>query len=444
MAFCTNCGQQLADNTKFCAGCGTPCNAENPVNNKRKTVYDGEIHKCPNCGEILPSFTVNCPSCGFEIRNIRATTSVQEFARKLEQIEQQRKPIKNSLLGLKQKLNDQMNVNSIDEQKISLIRNFIIPNTKEDLLEFLVLASSNINLQRYNDFDQITESQKAVSDAWQAKFEQAYQKAKLSYGDSPDFKRIQVLYEQKSRQIHSSKKKRVYFWIGYAALFVVVFAVIIGGAALLLSSDSKKIESENDRLNEIVAEIYSYIEEENYTLARSKAAMLVFSGSTSKEGNQAAEKWNITRNELLDIIDNAEHGISGEISITADIQTFTYGYAQADFSKYNSNASENGLDGTKVYIIGKLDKTEILEADGTESILGYFTDEKNNCWIIQMHIIPLVDENYYSSAVGKNIVLRGVYSGFSGTERMPVIVLDELLICETSATLVGMQKLLDE
>ena len=98
-------------------------------------------------------------------------------------------------------------------KKISLIRSFVIPNTKEDMLEFLILASSNINLQRYNDFDTISESEKAVSDAWQAKFEQAYEKAKLSFGDTPEFEKIHAIYKKKTGEVEKSKKKRVYFWI---------------------------------------------------------------------------------------------------------------------------------------------------------------------------------------------------------------------------------------
>ena len=42
-------------------------------------------------------------------------------------------------------LQDQNEVNETDQKKINLIRSYVIPNTKEDLFEFLVLASSNIN-----------------------------------------------------------------------------------------------------------------------------------------------------------------------------------------------------------------------------------------------------------------------------------------------------------
>ena len=48
MAFCSNCGQQLDDKAKFCSACGTSRSVQQTANeNKRKTVYEGEIRKCP-------------------------------------------------------------------------------------------------------------------------------------------------------------------------------------------------------------------------------------------------------------------------------------------------------------------------------------------------------------------------------------------------------------
>ena len=55
MAFCINCGQELTEGAKFCANCGKVVNGENPTP-QRKTVYEGQIHKCPNCGEVLGAF----------------------------------------------------------------------------------------------------------------------------------------------------------------------------------------------------------------------------------------------------------------------------------------------------------------------------------------------------------------------------------------------------
>lgn len=112
MPFCKNCGNELENDAKFCTNCGSTIT--------RQTMYDGIIHKCPNCGEVLPSFVTNCPSCGYELRGTTATSSIVTFYKDLN------------------------NTQSV-EQRSNMIRNFPIPNAKEDIIEFMVLASSNIS-----------------------------------------------------------------------------------------------------------------------------------------------------------------------------------------------------------------------------------------------------------------------------------------------------------
>lgn len=170
MPFCSNCGQQINDGAKFCPSCGTAVSNEK-TNNQRKTVFEGNIHKCPNCGEVLNSFTSNCPSCGYEIRGATNSAAVQEFAVKLTSAESR-------------------------QEKIAIIRNFPIPNTKEDILEFMILASTNIgdNLE------------KDISAAWQSKTEQAYQKAQIIFQDEKEFSRIQNIYSQVCVKLTKQKK----------------------------------------------------------------------------------------------------------------------------------------------------------------------------------------------------------------------------------------------
>lgn len=238
--FCRYCGAQLEENAKFCSNCGkstgqvpSASNSENTHQKnenyihedytERKTVYDGKIHKCPNCGEVLKSFVTNCPVCGYEIRDANTTMSLREFTTKLQEIEDSR-PTKK--IGLGDLLVNNAIIDETDKRSISLIRNFTIPNTKEDLIEFLVLASSNINIKSYQNYDTITESQKAVSDAWKAKFEQAYEKAKIIFGDAPEFKRIQDIYDKKNKEINKAKKSNKWIWIGIGSIFLFIFLLI--------------------------------------------------------------------------------------------------------------------------------------------------------------------------------------------------------------------------
>jgi len=129
---------------------------------------------------------------------------------------------------------------------------------------------------------------------------------------------------------------------------------------------------------------------------------------------------------------------------TSLIDSFVVGYEEADFDKYNSPASENGLGGAKIYIRGTLTDTEILSAQGTQTILGYITDNEDNDWLIKMHCVPIVSEDYYDDAIGKEVVVRVIYDGYSGVKEMPSTTLDELLVLETEKKLTGMQKLLED
>ena len=218
MAYCSNCGHPLIDNAKFCSECGASVN--DTIRNNRKAVFEGDVHKCPNCGEILNSFTVECPACGYELRNIKSSTAIREFSLKLEQIEASRGKGKRKLFG-----NGNAERENINKQRVNLIRNFSIPNTKEDVLEFMILAASNINLK-----SEPSESEREECDAWKAKFEQAYQKAEYQFGEDAEFCRFKRIYEQKMNEIKKEHRKNVLFLIslsvGVPVLIVIMCLVI--------------------------------------------------------------------------------------------------------------------------------------------------------------------------------------------------------------------------
>ncbi len=171
MAFCSNCGKELAAGAKFCVECGTAVSYASKTNNARRVVNDGALHRCPSCGELLSSFVSVCPSCGYELRNISTESAIKEFASKVELAE-------------------------TDEQRVRLIRSFTIPNTKEDILEFLILASTNA------DSDNISEE---ITNAWLVKLEQCYQKADLVLSKDPDFPKIQSIYRKTYKRMKNRK-----------------------------------------------------------------------------------------------------------------------------------------------------------------------------------------------------------------------------------------------
>lgn len=226
MAFCMNCGQQIPDGAKFCSNCGTATGEVKENKSQRKTVYDGELHKCPNCGELLNSFVTNCPSCGYERRGAKATGSVRELQVKLEEL-YARRPQRKVHTIFTQALSGGQ-VSNADEEIVGLIKNFTIPNNKEDIMEFIILASSNIDMKVYGvnsqQYQTFNPAQREVSDAWLAKYEQAYQKARLMFGGTQDFMNIQGVYEQKMREIQKKKRQ-----------LPLLIAGCIGGSLLLVA-----------------------------------------------------------------------------------------------------------------------------------------------------------------------------------------------------------------
>lgn len=213
MAFCIKCGQQLPQGANFCANCGISVentSNENENQNQRKTVYDGEVHKCPRCGEVLNSFASSCPSCGYEIRGNKVSSSVHNFTMRLS------------------KMND-------EQQKIMLIRSFPIPNNKEDILEFIILASSNIEDSIDNE----------LIDAWQVKFEQAYQKANMLFKDDDAFLKIQEIYTSANKKISKRKQAKKVNSVAEKVNFVAVVIVVIG-ASLAFSIIIRKMQGETE------------------------------------------------------------------------------------------------------------------------------------------------------------------------------------------------------
>ena len=226
MPFCITCGERIQDCANFCASCGTPISPT--ANTTRKTVYEGELHKCPNCGDLLNAFNPSCPTCGYEIRGAKSSNSVRELANKLEQIELMRDPTQSSSF-FRNMFDSHGTLNKTDEQKISLIRSYSIPNTREDILEFMILASSNIDHNLYTPSNQSarTASQRAVSDAWFAKMEQAYEKAQLTFDSTSEFTRIESIYRKKLKKI-KWKKYGLFVACGISFLLFVLFVLVFG------------------------------------------------------------------------------------------------------------------------------------------------------------------------------------------------------------------------
>lgn len=347
MAYCVNCGTEIVSNAKFCQKCGHPTGAQDD-RSTRKHEFAGKIYKCPNCGEVLKAFEINCPACGHELRGTKASSAVKEFALKLEAIESRREYEKPR--GLFAVAEAQQRVSKTDEQKISLIKSFSVPNSKEDMLEFMILATSSMNMRTYDSANtNVSKSEKEINAAWFSKVQQVYEKAKRSYSTDSTFTEIKALYDSCNEEIKKSKKKGVVKWVLMFGWMPILFAVIFIWIGIYAPIDEKK---EIARLDAIVEEIEIQLDNGQYKYALMNADGLVYSGSIRND--EQSRQWEIKREYWIDqVIDEAaENGIilerpkEDEIEDTPEDESDAGGFVEGfkDGLQPGLDAAEKNID----------------------------------------------------------------------------------------------------
>lgn len=221
MSVCPQCGNECGAQDRFCPHCGFSRDSSYGLHDAGRcaTAWQGTTYKCPRCGEVLGSFTGFCPACGYELRNVESSSSVQELAQAISRIHRHSGVLKGLLCKY--------------DEEISLIRNFPIPNTKEDVIEFAFLASSNINPEAFNPLkkNEIPKGERELSKAWTAKLEQAYQKASIVFGDDADFERVKSLYDETMRQVEKAKRAMLKVLIAIGAVFALLIITVAIGSA---------------------------------------------------------------------------------------------------------------------------------------------------------------------------------------------------------------------
>lgn len=229
--FCSNCGTPINAGAKFCHGCGTPIGVSNvptppPVTQtapppvplateqeqqpkrveRRQQEFVGTVLKCPNCGGVIGETTAVCPECGIRITGRSAVTSMQSFKEQLMAIEGTRKRGLGGVFGV------YTAPDPADTKKLSLIRSFPIPNSVDDIMEFMFLAVANIDvslskntaMNKWNSTQQVETGAtigKTISNAWVAKMQQAYQKAEIMFPNDSAFPGIQKIYYDKMKEL---------------------------------------------------------------------------------------------------------------------------------------------------------------------------------------------------------------------------------------------------
>lgn len=196
---CRKCGTKINADSKFCPSCGTSV-IETPTPEIKEDKKQRKInaHKCSYCGEFLPSDALKCPSCGHEIRGRETTMSVAAFFDKISNIDDEQK-------------------------KIEAIKLYPIPNNKEDITEFMFLATSSFDVDYY-----VTNKQgDSIANAWYTKIEQCYKKTVMMFADPSDIRIIEQLY--KDIQLKTYQLKRLKFFMKIIGIVLIIVSLFMIG-----------------------------------------------------------------------------------------------------------------------------------------------------------------------------------------------------------------------
>ena len=165
---------------------------ENTVVSKN---IDNKTINCPSCGSPTNSFESRCLHCSYEFKNIKASSisiKIQEELQKIDlDVENQ---LRDDMIETYGHLLDYWESDLEEKQhakKISYLNTLPIPNSREDILEFLALSAPLSFNKKKSGFMYILKHGVDIGDsplgrAWRAKFEQTIIKAKLSLSDDSE------------------------------------------------------------------------------------------------------------------------------------------------------------------------------------------------------------------------------------------------------------------
>ncbi len=220
----------------------------------------GDVRKCSGCGAVASSFATHCPDCGIEFRGIDISESIVVFFEKLGELEAERSQ------------KDGENWSITDSRKEELILNFPIPNSKEDILEFITLATSRIyTIDIFNVFSNSTRYKRRWNQIWLNKISQIKAKAALSMRTQPEILIEIEMLCNKAYAIETSNSKK--FW-GVIVSIITLIVVLFASLAISYTIWSNNVKAEEVANAKLVSQIEALINEDKLGQANSEIAKL--------------------------------------------------------------------------------------------------------------------------------------------------------------------------
>ena len=216
----------------------------------------GNIVKCPNCGAPIEAGAVKCKECGYVFSNVKANNTAKEFAFMLD-----KKIAKVRYDG------DKTNINKVNE----FIKNFPLPTSKEDMLEFMA------------SLDARRRSQSNYQEAYNAKYQECVTKAKTLFAGDSDVTSL-LAQTEKGYRAHTFiasviQHKKIIF-------IAIVVVLLLKGCIYALDADTTGWDKVSDAIKEQnTTEVINLIGEiDEYYLAGHKGEIQIYMQRLITEG----------------------------------------------------------------------------------------------------------------------------------------------------------------
>lgn len=263
-------------------------------NNAPKSNKHGSIRTCPNCGAVVDSIAGKCSECGYNFVDIESNRTTKQLQKELEKIDNKSKSsINDSVLSL-------WGQDKNTQSKIQLIKNFTIPNTKADLIEFTMLCYTNLNVKA------ATNSEIELRKAWTAKAKELEAKANILFPKDKEVLSAISLLSIERKNFFKSNQYTIRALVGIAIL-VLVFSVL----GIFVGKSSKESEKYTiEKLQEIKS--LPSPDTQNYKECFRQFSNILWTENKHDKGYQTFVEAQIAYRDLL-VIAYKEAGVSEDM-----------------------------------------------------------------------------------------------------------------------------------
>ena len=162
----------------------------------------GNVKKCPNCGAQYQPGTGKCPECGHLFQNMEGNSSAQKMAEGIQHI-----------MDENVALLDVFNIGRFKKME-RFISDFPIPNTKDDMLEFIMSLDSKRKMRDSN----------GLQSAYNAKYKEVIKKAKIYFAGDQQVESAIRMTDKFSLATITVLQWAIIAWV--AILFLLIFCFI--------------------------------------------------------------------------------------------------------------------------------------------------------------------------------------------------------------------------